>query len=139
MLNNHLTSVIIVDDALEPVGYVNRFELIKYLYNELKPRDVLLNFSGLDIDYPTRSLLTSIITNHLNKVNYLAKNIKSINVYIKGLHAGSGVRKFELDLKVHSTTGITHGVKKVGYALREILEEAFDNVEKKMKKNYKKD
>lgn len=138
MISNHLTSLIIVDDANEPIGYLDRFELVKHLYRERKPRGVLLTFSGLSLDYPTNALLTKVVTDHLARVNYLAKSIGAINVRIKGLHAGSGVRKFELDLKVILSTGVSKSIKKVGYAIRECLDEALTDVEKIMKKDYKK-
>jgi len=137
MLSNHLTSIVVVDDEHEPIGYLERFEFIKYLYNERKPRGVFLKLSGLKLEYPTNALLTKVVSDHLNRVNYLAKSIAGIDVRVKGLHAGSGVRKFEIDLKVMLTTGVTQRVKKVGYALRECLDEALTDVEKLMKKNYK--
>jgi len=138
MINNHLTSLIIIDDTNEPIGYLDRFELVKHLYRERKPRGVLLNFSGLALDYPTNALLTKVVNDHLNKVNYLAKSISTINVHIKGLHAGSGVRKFELVLKIMLSTGVSKSISKVGYALRECLDEALTDIEKIMKKEYKK-
>ena len=138
MISNHLTSLIIVDDANEPIGYLDRFELVKHLYRERKPRGVLLTFSGLSLDYPTNAMLTKVVSDHLARVNYLAKSIGNINVHIKGLHAGSGVRKFELDLKIILSTGVSKSIKKVGYALRECLDEALTDIEKIMKKDYKK-
>lgn len=138
MLANHVTSVFITDDAGEPIGYLERSELIDYLYRKLMPRGVILTFSGLKIDYPTNALLTKVVTDHLNAVNYLARNILSITVYIKAVHAGKGVRKFEIDLKVALNTGITQRISKVSYALRECLDEALTDVEKIMKKEYKK-
>ncbi len=138
MLKNHLTSIIVIDDENEPIGYLERFELIKHLYNERKPRGVLLEFTGLELDYPTNALLTKVVQDHLNKINNLAKNLSKIKIQIKSLHAGEGIRKFELTVKIILQSGKIHRNTKVGYALRETLDEALTNIERLMKKNYKK-
>lgn len=138
MLENHVTSVFVTDDAGEPIGFIERAELVDYLYRKLMPRGVFLTFSGLKIDYDTNVILTKVVTDHLNTVNYLAKNISSIMIYIKGVHSGKGVRKFQIDLKVDLNSGVTQHVSKVGYALRECLDETLTDVEKIMKKEYKK-
>ncbi|MFA5405902.1 MAG: CBS domain-containing protein [Candidatus Nanoarchaeia archaeon] len=138
MINHHLSMLFIVNDSDEPVGCLNRFELIRRLYDEHQPKDLMINLSGLELDSVTNALLIKVVNDHLARINYLAKSIKEISVYIKPLHAGEGVRKFELDLKIRLTTGVAHGVKKVGYALRELLDEALSDTEKLMKKNYKK-
>jgi CBS domain-containing protein len=138
MLKNGLTSIIIVDNKNTPLGCLERFELIKHLHEKRKKPGTYLEFSGLELDYTTNSLLTKVVTDHLSRINYLVSEIAGIKVRIKPLHAGSGVRKFELELKVILTTGVTHRVKKAGYALRECLDEALSDTEKIMKKNYKK-
>lgn len=136
MLKNHASSVIITDDALEPVGYLQRSDLVNYLFNKLMPRGVMLNFSGFKLDLETDMVLTKVVSDHLNTYNYLAKNMKSIDVHIKSLHAGEGTRKFELSLKVYLTSGVMKNVTKVGYALRECLDEALTDLEKLMKKDF---
>jgi|GEM_PF-2742687 len=136
MIKRHLSSIIVIDEG-KPIGYFERFELLKYL-NKSEDQGVYLEFKGLELDLPTNALLTKVVKDHLSRINYLAKNIAGIKVRIKPLHAGEGVRKFELNLKIQMTTGVKHRIEKVGYALRECLDEALTDAEKIMKKEYKK-
>lgn len=137
MLDKNRDSLIVVDKDDKPVGYVDFFELIRHLYQVRWPKVVLLNFSGMELDFPTNALLTKVIRDHIERVNYLAKDMKTIKVHIKGVHSGGGTRKYELTLKIVLKSGVMKRVQKVGYALRECLDEALTDIERIMKKEYK--
>jgi hypothetical protein len=92
----------------------------------------------MELDIPTNEMLTKVLTNHLERVSYLAKRIETVNIRIKNIHSDKGSGKYELKLQINLTTGVSHRVKKIGYDLRECLHEALGDIEKLMKKNYKK-
>ncbi len=137
MLKEHLSSLIVVDENDEPIGYLSRFGLISHLYKSVSPRGIFLEFSGMKLDYLTNTLLTNVVEDHLIRISYLAKHIHKIRVNIKPLHEGEGARKYEMVLRVELTSGIMKRIKKVGYALRECLDEALTDMEKILLKEFK--
>ncbi len=134
MLKNHFKSLIIINNNENPIGYLSRFNLINYLYKKNKPLGVNLNISGYETDYLTNSLLTSITIDFIKKLSYI--KLSSVNIHIKPIHASEG-KKFELSVKVVARK--TYRSISNGYSLPELLRKALNDIEKVIKKEYKKD
>jgi len=137
MLDSHLTSIIVVDSLNKPVGLIDRKELISYLYNKLSSWDTMIHFSGLKLDYLTKQLMIKIIINHFDKIKYLVSELKDFKVYLKGVHDHAGVHNFEVKITV-AQKGRTLRMKKNGYSLRETLDDALDDLERLLAKEYRK-
>ncbi len=135
MLGNHFKSLIVVNNDEKPIGYLSRFNLIKHLYKMNKPLGVSLSINGYETDYLTNSLLTSIIIDFINKLSYI--KLSSVNVHIKPIHTSGGFKKFELSVKV--VAGKTYRAVSNGYSLPDLIRKALSDVEKIIKKEYKKD
>ncbi len=138
MLKKDLNTLVIINDAGAPVGVLERRKLINYLNRKAGPRGVLLTFSGLKLDYAMNQLLTKVLRDHLLRVNYLAVGLNKVKVYIKPVHEGAGVRKYELNLTIYQRGGGVERTQKVGYDLRAVFDDALTDIERVMIKTYKK-
>ncbi len=137
MLRRDVNTLIVVNDSKVPIGVLERKKLIKYLYKKMGPKGVFLTFSGLKLDYPTNQLLTKVLRDHLLRVQYLATGLTEVKVYIKPVHEGGGVRKHELSVTIYQKGGGVQRVKKIGYDLRDVFDDALTDLERLIMKDYK--
>lgn len=137
MIKKDLNTLIVINDDKTPIGLLERRRLIKHLYKDKGPRGVYLTFSGLKIDYVTNQMLTKVLKDHLLRVHYLATGLTEVKVYIKPVHEGGGVRKYELNVTVYQKGGGVQRLKKIGYDLRAVFDDALNDLERIIKKNYK--
>lgn len=132
MLDNRMKSIIVTEKN-KPVGVLRRRDVLYRVAKEFLQKGVMVEFSGLELDWEVLSRLKDLISEHVRKIFYF-QPFERLKVHVKAVHDIERER-YEIKLRAISP-GDSYSVKQEGWDVYFTMENALRQLEAVVRKEY---